>query len=449
MVVASAMQGLCGVACTVSSVVHESPSSSSSAVLLKPFVTRPGIAVSIGNNNNNFFCTETFWRFDVGRGGMTMASLTAAAGSKLAATTPPLQLLHQIGTTTLGSRRRYNIITAAAASIAEARPLFRVLRLGTGPRSIPEQQQALLPCSLLRKKSSSRCFFARNKAIAEDDDDLVQVVNDGGGPPTPEPGTSWPILERWNVPWDGKVTAVGMAIWLFSFLTTGIAVSAIAAYLGISRRQVMDLDEQALFIFVHQLAQTIAGLSALNVVLAPHQPYPPQLFSYDWSSPFDLRRGWLLYGGIGVIGAAAAVVAVSTLAVTVTGQPPPREADALLQLLPIIGASPASTAALIAVTGILAPILEESVFRGFLMTSLTKWVPTPVAVVISACAFAGAHLTPGEFPQLLALGVILGLAYAQTRTLITPILIHATWNSGVIVLLTLLRVQGYDIREFL
>jgi membrane protease YdiL (CAAX protease family) len=63
-----------------------------------------------------------------------------------------------------------------------------------------------------------------------------------------------------------------------------------------------------------------------------------------------------------------------------------------------------STAALIAVTGILAPILEESVFRGFLMTSLTKWVPTPVAVVISACAFAGAHLTPGEFPQLLALG---------------------------------------------
>jgi hypothetical protein len=49
------------------------------------------------------------------------------------------------------------------------------------------------------------------------------------------------------------------------------------------------------------------------------------LLRTDWSSPLDLRRGWLLYGGIGVIGAAAAVVAVSTLAVTVTGQPPPRE----------------------------------------------------------------------------------------------------------------------------
>ena len=31
-------------------------------------------------------------------------------------------------------------------------------------------------------------------------------------------------------------------------------------------------------------------------------------------------------------------------------------------------------------------------------------VPTPVAIVVSACAFAGAHLTPGEFPQLVALG---------------------------------------------
>lgn len=34
-------------------------------------------------------------------------------------------------------------------------------------------------------------------------------------------------------------------------------------------------------------------------------------------------------------------------------------------------------------------------------------VPTPVAIVVSACAFAGAHLTPGEFPQLLALGELI------------------------------------------
>jgi membrane protease YdiL (CAAX protease family) len=47
--------------------------------------------------------------------------------------------------------------------------------------------------------------------------------------------------------------------------------------------------------------------------------------------------------------------------------------DALMQLLPIIGESPLGTASLITVTGICAPLLEETVFRGFLLPSLTKW----------------------------------------------------------------------------
>jgi len=32
-----------------------------------------------------------------------------------------------------------------------------------------------------------------------------------------------------------------------------------------------------------------------------------------------------------------------------------------------------STACLVGITGVLAPLLEETIFRGFLMTSLTKW----------------------------------------------------------------------------
>ena len=39
---------------------------------------------------------------------------------------------------------------------------------------------------------------------------------------------------------------------------------------------------------------------------------------------------------------------------------------------------------LFSVTAILAPLLEEVVFRGFLLTTLTRWVPTPVAIVVPA-----------------------------------------------------------------
>lgn len=38
-------------------------------------------------------------------------------------------------------------------------------------------------------------------------------------------------------------------------------------------------------------------------------------------------------------------------------------------------------------------------------------------------------------------GTALGFSYAQTRNLMTPITIHAIWNSGVILLLTFLQVN--------
>lgn len=38
-------------------------------------------------------------------------------------------------------------------------------------------------------------------------------------------------------------------------------------------------------------------------------------------------------------------------------------------------------------------------------------------------------------------GIILGFSYAQTRNLACPMLIHCIWNSGVVVVLTLLRVS--------
>ncbi|RWR74924.1 Peptidase A1 [Cinnamomum micranthum f. kanehirae] len=43
---------------------------------------------------------------------------------------------------------------------------------------------------------------------------------------------------------------------------------------------------------------------------------------------------------------------------------------------------------------------------------------------------------------------ILGLVYSQTRNLLAPIALHACWNLGVIVLLTYLQLQGYEIEQY-
>lgn len=254
----------------------------------------------------------------------------------------------------------------------------------------------------------------------------------------------------WSVPWDGRTVVVTMITFGLSFLLTGVSLSVAFARLGFGRRQGLELDEQAILIFTNQLLQTVVGISVINICISSYRPLPNDFFSYDWRNPFDIRSGWLLWGVVGLFLGAAAVLCAGTLTSILNGQPLPREEqDALLQLLPLIGASKTSTALLVAVTGILAPYLEETVFRGFLMTSLTKWMPTSTAVILSASAFAFAHLTPGEVPQLFALGVVLGFSYAKSRNLLTPIMIHAFWNSGVVLLLTYLRLQGYDIQEII
>ena len=117
-------------------------------------------------------------------------------------------------------------------------------------------------------------------------------------------------------------------------------------------------------------------------------------------------------------------------------------------VLPLIGGGEdqgARLLSLLAVTSVFAPALEEVVFRGFLMTSLTRWLPTPGAVLFSSVIFAGAHFSARDFPQLVCLGMVLGFSYARTRNLLTPMTIHAMWNSGVLVVIAGLMATGQDI----
>ncbi|KAJ8441335.1 hypothetical protein Cgig2_024847 [Carnegiea gigantea] len=286
--------------------------------------------------------------------------------------------------------------------------------------------------------------------------------NDSGGNPQPKDnGLDWPILRRWDVPWPWQTVSLSSLACGISFVVTGLLEIQALPYLGISPGE-LTLDEKAELLFVDQrlythgcffialavgeyvlessaIVTTAAVLGVLFSLTKTFQPLPDDLCRYDLREPFDLDRGWLLWAAIGLAGALGAIAVTGVATSFFSGETPHRETDALVRLLPLIGSSTISTVCLLGVTGVLAPLLEETVFRGFLMTSMTTWVLTPIAVVISAAVFALAHLTPGQFPQLFILGTALGLSYAQTRNLLTPITIHALWNSGVIMLLTFLQ----------
>ncbi|KAG8500033.1 hypothetical protein CXB51_003705 [Gossypium anomalum] len=324
--------------------------------------------------------------------------------------------------------------------------------------------------SLTPSKLLPFCFFNAGK----DNPDFQQKE---------ETELGWPILKRWEVPWEWQTVSLTSLACGLSFILTGLIETAAIPYLGLNIEE-LSLDQKAEILFVDQSITTIAVLGVLYGVANTFQPLPEDLFRYDFKEPFNLKKGWLLWAAIGLVGALIAIALTGVAMSLFRGDDSQRETDALVRLLPLIGSSSISTACLVGITGVLAPVLEETVFRGFFMTSLTKWyfylislygpnlwlwpgklkkdisnlnyqstnvamVPTPVSVIISAAVFALAHLTPGEFPQLFVLGTALGFSYAQTRNLVTPITIHAFWNSGVILLLTFLQLQGYDIKELL
>jgi membrane protease YdiL (CAAX protease family) len=89
---------------------------------------------------------------------------------------------------------------------------------------------------------------------------------------------------------------------------------------------------------------------------------------------------------------------------------------------------PGEIAAFLLQAVILSPLLEELFFRGFLFTFLKKYTSTSLALVLSAGVFAFAHLNLGAVIPLWVLGLVLGIAYEHSGSLVLPFGIHACWN---------------------
>lgn len=96
---------------------------------------------------------------------------------------------------------------------------------------------------------------------------------------------------------------------------------------------------------------------------------------------------------------------------------------------------------------LLAPLIEELLFRGVLQTYLKKRMGSKPAILLSAFAFALFHFSPSQrlsnvalLCSLLVLGGYLGLLYEKRRSLWAPIGLHITFNT--ISALRILLVPG-------
>lgn len=86
----------------------------------------------------------------------------------------------------------------------------------------------------------------------------------------------------------------------------------------------------------------------------------------------------------------------------------------------------------------LAPIVEETFFRGYAFPVLKHYAKGH-AVWLSALLFAGVHLYVVNFLPVFVLGILLALLYERNRSLAIPIVAHATVNALVAIAAVLAR----------
>lgn len=93
------------------------------------------------------------------------------------------------------------------------------------------------------------------------------------------------------------------------------------------------------------------------------------------------------------------------------------------------GFSWANFAAVFFVGAIVAPIVEELLFRGLLYQWLRSRMHVGVAVLASAAIFSAAHVLPILFPALFAVGLVLTLVFEWSRSLWITIALHFLQNA--------------------
>jgi membrane protease YdiL (CAAX protease family) len=83
---------------------------------------------------------------------------------------------------------------------------------------------------------------------------------------------------------------------------------------------------------------------------------------------------------------------------------------------------------------LIAPLLEELLFRGLLQNALHRHLPTWAAILGAAAIFGAVHMDLHAFPALMAMGAVFGLLYYKTGSLRVTIIAHMANNGAALLL---------------
>lgn len=245
----------------------------------------------------------------------------------------------------------------------------------------------------------------------------MRVAGDHDPAPAVETGSVVRRLSRWD--WTD----------VLAFLPTTVAIVALTSTILVGGTKAVDgslatTARTAVESFADQAAFYVAALLALGVLLVARRGLT--LHDLGWRLPRPIgRAGRLPWLAIAVVAALVALFAANELG-SLAQQLLPNSPNT--QCTSVRDEYGGYVAVAIPLVCIVAPLAEESIFRGFFYGWLRRHLPVIPAVVICAAVFSASHVVLVLALPLFAVGVILALLYEYSDSLVPGAVVHGLFN---------------------
>ncbi|XP_076912155.1 uncharacterized protein LOC143570373 [Bidens hawaiensis] len=265
--------------------------------------------------------------------------------------------------------------------------------------------------------------FGPNKFSTREFQKFRQIVVHTDSIPNYKLWQDFSILET-DIQCDTGSTWSTLAFYIFTFHIP-LSFGGLSVVAQLLHQTVLDPNTQAFSLLLIQTLELVAFLSLLK--FTDNRLNVVSLFETRLLSK---ERNWLLASVIGLGFLLALVFSTSFIADKLVG---PKDVNNPI-LKEILSGGPLSVTGSTLVYCLITPFLEETVYRGFLLSCLASTMKWENAVVISSIVFSATHLSVDSFLQLFVIGVVLGCSYCWTGTLITPFVIHSLYNALILVI---------------
>ncbi|KAG9441037.1 hypothetical protein H6P81_016891 [Aristolochia fimbriata] len=188
----------------------------------------------------------------------------------------------------------------------------------------------------------------------------------------------------------------------------------------------LDPQTQAVSLVIIQTLELLGALALLGYS-AKHPSKLPSLFS---GQEAPKGRNWIVASAVGFGFLMLLVFLASFLADRLIG---PKDVNNPV-LKEILSSGTIARSSCFLVYCFITPLMEEIVYRGFLLSSLIssnfQWQH---AVIISSCIFSAAHLSVENSIQLFLIGCVLGSTCCWSGKLSSSFVVHSLYNAATLI----------------